>query len=100
MCTCYWLCAGNVGTEAALFEQGASAGNVGSEEIVKKKLANPTALLLSAAMMLRHLQFPAFADNLESAVMKVIKEKKVLTPDMGGSASTQHFVDAIVAELA
>jgi isocitrate dehydrogenase (NAD+) len=70
---------GNVGADHAIFEQGASAGNVGNEKLVVKKRANPVALLLSSAMMLRHLQFPSFADRLEQAVMGVIKEGKFRT---------------------
>ncbi|XP_065025560.1 isocitrate dehydrogenase [NAD] regulatory subunit 1, mitochondrial-like isoform X2 [Musa acuminata AAA Group] len=65
---------GNVGQDHAVFEQGASAGNVGNEKIVEQKKANPVALLLSSAMMLRHLQFPSFADRLETAVKRVIAE--------------------------
>lgn len=90
---------GNVGTNHAIFEQGASAGNVGNETLVNSKSANPTALLLSSAMMLRHLQFPSFADRLESAVLKVLEERQVLTPDLGGTAATQHVVDAVISKL-
>ncbi|XP_057542145.1 isocitrate dehydrogenase [NAD] regulatory subunit 1, mitochondrial-like [Amaranthus tricolor] len=90
---------GNVGAENAVFEQGASAGNVGSYEIVKEKKANPVALLLSSAMMLRHVQFPSFADRLETAVKRVIAEGKYRTPDLGGNSTTQEVVDAIIASL-
>ncbi|XP_057529165.1 isocitrate dehydrogenase [NAD] regulatory subunit 3, mitochondrial-like isoform X2 [Amaranthus tricolor] len=90
---------GNVGAENAVFEQGASAGNVGSDEIVKEKKANPVALLLSSAMMLRHLQFPSFADRLETAVKRVIAEGKHRTPDLGGDSTTQEVVDAIIESL-
>ncbi|XP_017424126.2 isocitrate dehydrogenase [NAD] regulatory subunit 1, mitochondrial isoform X2 [Vigna angularis] len=90
---------GNVGAEHAVFEQGASAGNVGSEQILEQKIANPVALLLSSAMMLRHLQFPAFADRLETAVAHVILEGKYRTEDLGGSSTTQEVVDAIIDAL-
>ncbi|KAL2939627.1 Isocitrate dehydrogenase [NAD] regulatory subunit 1 mitochondrial [Bienertia sinuspersici] len=90
---------GNVGADNAVFEQGASAGNVGSDEIVIEKKANPVALLLSSAMMLRHLQFPSFADRLETAVKKVIAEGKYRTPDLGGDSTTQEVVDAIITHL-
>ncbi|XP_021762498.1 isocitrate dehydrogenase [NAD] regulatory subunit 1, mitochondrial-like isoform X2 [Chenopodium quinoa] len=86
---------GNVGADNAVFEQGASAGNVGSDEILKEKKANPVALLLSSAMMLRHLQFPSFADRLETAVKRVIAEGQYRTPDLGGDSTTQEVVDAI-----
>ncbi|RYR79017.1 hypothetical protein Ahy_A01g003880 [Arachis hypogaea] len=90
---------GNVGAEHAVFEQGASAGNVGKDSIVAQKTANPVALLLSSAMMLRHLQFPAFADRLETAVQKVILQGKVRTKDLGGSSTTQEVVDAVIDAL-
>ncbi|XP_020246039.1 isocitrate dehydrogenase [NAD] regulatory subunit 1, mitochondrial-like isoform X2 [Asparagus officinalis] len=90
---------GNVGQDYAIFEQGASAGNVGNEKLVEKKRANPTALLLSSAMMLRHLQFPSFADRLETAVMKVVGEGKCRTKDLGGESTTQEVVDAVIAAI-
>ncbi|KAH9654863.1 isocitrate dehydrogenase (NAD) regulatory subunit 1 [Citrus sinensis] len=80
---------GNVGADTAVFEQGASAGNK----------ANPVALLLSSAMMLRHLQFPSFADRLETAVKRVISEEKYRTKDLGGGCTTQQIVDAVIANL-
>jgi hypothetical protein len=94
----YFL-AGNVGADHAIFEQGASAGNVGNERLVAGRTANPTALLLSSAMMLRHLQFPSFADRLEQAVMSVIAEGTFRTKDLGGTSSTQDVVDAVIDKL-
>lgn len=90
---------GNVGAEHAVFEQGASAGNVGNEKILEKKKANPVALLLSSAMMLRHLQFPSFADRLETAVKQVILQGEYRTKDLGGQSTTQEVVDAVIAAL-
>lgn len=90
---------GNVGTEHAIFEQGASAGNVGNEKLVAGQSANPTALLFSAAMMLRHLQFPSFADRLEQAVISVVGEGLVRTKDLGGTSTTQDMVDAVIEKL-
>ena len=90
---------GNVGAEHAIFEQGASAGNVGNEKLVQEKRANPTALLLSSAMLLRHLRFPAFADRLEQAVRSVIKEGVHRTKDIGGNSKTQEMVDAVIEKL-
>ncbi|KAL9328280.1 hypothetical protein ACSQ67_003283 [Phaseolus vulgaris] len=91
--------AGNVGADHAVFEQGASAGNVGNDKVVEQQKANPVALLLSSAMMLRHLQFPAFADRLETAVKKVILEGKYRTKDLGGTSTTQEVVDAVIDAL-
>lgn len=88
-----------MGADHAVFEQGASAGNVGNEKIMEQKKANPVALLLSSAMMLRHLQFPSFADRLETAVKRVILEGRHRTKDLGGDSSTQEVVDAVIANL-
>ncbi|KAL1541197.1 isocitrate dehydrogenase (NAD(+)) idh1 [Salvia divinorum] len=90
---------GNAGADHAIFEQGASAGNVGNEKLVDQKKANPVALLLSSAMMLRHLQFPSFADRLEIAVKRVISEGRYRTKDLGGTSTTQEVVDAVIANL-
>ncbi|KAF5453831.1 hypothetical protein F2P56_023549 [Juglans regia] len=90
---------GNVGADHAIFEQGASAGNVGNENLVEQKKANPVALLLSSAMMLRHLQFPSFADRLETAVKQVILEGKYRTRDLGGHSSTEEVANAVIATL-
>ncbi|GMH11348.1 hypothetical protein Nepgr_013189 [Nepenthes gracilis] len=91
--------AGGTGVMPGVFEQGASAGNVGSEEIVAQNKANPVALLLSSAMMLRHLKFPSFADRLETAVKWVISEGKYRTKDLGGGSTTQQVVDSVIAAL-
>lgn len=50
-------------------------------------------------MMLRHLQFPSFADRLETAVKRVIAEGKYRTKDLGGISTTQEVVDAVIAKL-
>lgn len=93
------MTAGNAGAGHAVFEQGASAGNVGKDKIVQQKKANPVAVLLSSAMMLRHLQFPSFADRLETSVKRVIYEGKYRTKDLGGDSTTQEVVDAVIANL-
>lgn len=93
------LFTGNVGVEYAIFEQGASAGNVGKPKMVEKKKANPVALLLSSAMMLRHLELPDFADRLETAVKHVIYEGKYRTKDLGGSSTTQEVTDAVISAI-
>ncbi|KAJ0867132.1 putative isocitrate dehydrogenase (NAD(+)) [Helianthus annuus] len=90
---------GNVGADHAVFEQGASAGNVGKQKFVERKTANPVALLMSSAMMLRHLQFPSFADRLENSVKSVILEGKYRTKDLGGNSTTQEVVDAVIGKL-
>ncbi|CAL5377939.1 unnamed protein product [Camellia sinensis] len=90
---------GNVGADHAVFEQGALAGNVGNEKILEQNKANPVALLLSSAMMLRHLQFPSFTDRLETSMKRVISEGRYRTKDLGGDSTPQEVVDAIIANL-
>jgi len=68
-------------------------------DIAGKNKANPTALALSAVMMLRHLGMVAQADNIQSAVLAVIKEGKYRTGDLGGKASTSDFTKAVCEKL-
>ncbi|XP_010548146.1 PREDICTED: isocitrate dehydrogenase [NAD] regulatory subunit 1, mitochondrial-like isoform X2 [Tarenaya hassleriana] len=89
---------GNIVTTEQI-ENMKTEGNVGKDKIVQQKTANPVALLLSSAMMLRHLQFPSFADRLETAVKRVISEGKYRTKDLGGDCTTQEVVDAVIANL-
>jgi isocitrate dehydrogenase (NAD+) len=86
---------GNIGEKAALFE----AVHGTAPDIAGKNLANPTALLMSAIMMLRHIGELEAAQRIETALNKVLGEKKVLTRDLGGTASTSNFTDAIIAAL-
>ena len=85
----------NIGTEAAVFEpvHGSAPKYAGLNK------ANPTALILSGALMLRHLGYPAEADRVETAVRDVIEEGRTTTYDIGGSAGTSEFADAIVDRL-
>ena len=62
-------------------------------------MINPTATLLSAAMMLHHLDFSEAADALEEAIRAVYADGAVLTPDQGGHASTPEFCEAIATRL-
>jgi len=85
----------NVGHGAAVFE----AVHGSAPDIAGKGLANPTALILSAVLMLRYLKEAAAADRIENAVHKVYASGKTLTGDLGGKASTGQFVEAVLAEL-
>jgi isocitrate dehydrogenase (NAD+) len=85
----------NVGHGAAVFE----AVHGSAPDIAGKGLANPTALILSAVLMLRYLKEAAAADRIEDAVHKVYKQGEFLTGDLGGKASTGQFVEAVLAEL-
>ena len=86
---------GNIGDEAALFE----AVHGTAPDIAGKGLANPTAILLSGAMMLQHMGEVDAARRLDEAVHRVYSEGRYLTRDVGGQASTGEFTDAVIAAL-
>ncbi|KAJ7545655.1 hypothetical protein O6H91_08G004900 [Diphasiastrum complanatum] len=62
-------------------------------DIAGKNMANPTALLLSSVMMLKHLGLNDQAESIHKAILKTIEEGKYLTGDIGGSAGTKHTTD-------
>ena len=68
-------------------------------DIAGEKKANPTAMLLSAVMMLRYLNENEAADKLDKAILKILSEGKTLTGDLGGSANTFEMAEAIKKEL-
>jgi isocitrate/isopropylmalate dehydrogenase len=68
-------------------------------DIMGKNVINPTATMLSAAMMLDYLGFGEAAQRLENSIRKVFAEGRVLTPDQGGSSSTTDFTRAVLANL-
>ena len=84
---------GNIGENAALFE----AVHGTAPDIAGKNMANPTALLMSAIMMLRHIGEQKAADRIESALHTVLRKREKVTRDLGGTASTSEFTDAIIA---
>jgi len=86
----------NIGTEAAVFEpvHGSAPKYAGLDK------ANPTALILSGALMLRHLGYPEEATRVETAVRNVIAEGRTVTADLGGTTGTKAFADAIITRLA
>jgi isocitrate dehydrogenase (NAD+) len=85
----------NLGTEAAVFE----AVHGSAPDIAGKNLANPTALLLSALMMLRHLGEDAAAARIMTALHRVLAAPETRTRDLGGSATTAAFTTAVCREL-
>lgn len=93
-----FLPGGSVGKHAAVFEQGASAGNVGIASSDKKS-GNPVAVMLAGAMLLRHLQLGIFAGWLEDAVYATLGAGTVRTPDMGGTATTAQFAAAVITQV-
>ncbi|KAK0745170.1 hypothetical protein B0T21DRAFT_281142 [Apiosordaria backusii] len=86
---------GNIGDECSIFE----AVHGSAPDIAGKGLANPTALLLSSMMMLRHMSLNQYADRIEKAAFATLAEGKALTGDLGGKASTKQFTDAIIEKL-
>jgi isocitrate dehydrogenase (NAD+) len=85
----------NLGVECAIFE----AVHGSAPDIAGKDVANPTALLQSAVLMLKHLNEFAAAEKVQSALEKVYSEGKVLTRDVGGTAGTSKFADAVLAAM-
>jgi isocitrate dehydrogenase (NAD+) len=83
--------AANLGLEFAVFE----AVHGSAPDIAGKSLANPTALLLSAVLMLRHIDERPSADRIMQALGGVLTAGAVRTRDLGGSASTREFADAV-----
>ena len=69
-------------------------------DIAGKGVVNPLAAILTAGMMLEHLQMTAAAHELEAAVAAVLAEGKVRTPDLGGSNRTEEVTNAVLARLA
>ncbi|KAK9388715.1 hypothetical protein V1515DRAFT_597787 [Lipomyces mesembrius] len=87
---------GNMGDEVSIFE----AVHGSAPDIAGKGLANPTALLLSSVMMLRHMKLNDYADKIESAVLKTIASgPENITRDLKGTAGTKHFTEQIIGRL-
>ncbi len=85
----------NIGELGAVFE----AVHGSAPDIAGKNIANPTALLQTAIMMLRHLGERAAADLVERAMIHTLANKQVRTRDLGGTASTTEYTEAIVASM-
>jgi 3-isopropylmalate dehydrogenase len=86
---------GNVGDDMCIFEPVHGS----APDIAGKGIANPSACILSAAMMLDWLKEEKAADMVEGAVLKVLIEGKVKTPDLGGKNKTTEFADAVAKAL-
>ena len=86
----------NIGTRAAIFE----AVHGSAPDIAGKGLANPSAQMLAAAMMLDHIGELDRAQRIRDAIEHVIVRDKVRTRDLGGTASTQEFGDAVARRVA
>ena len=86
----------NLGESAAIFE----AVHGTAPDIAGKGVANPGALIYAACLMLEHLNDHARARRIRDAMEAVIRERKTVTRDLGGTATTAQFSDAIIARLA
>lgn len=85
----------NLGKECAIFE----AVHGSAPDIAGQDKANPTALLQSAVLMLHHIGESDAANKIQAALEKVYAEGKILTRDVGGTAGTRAFSDAVIAAL-
>jgi len=85
----------NIGDDAAVFE----AVHGSAPDIAGKGYANPLALIMTAEMMIHHLGEHAMAEKIRKGYDAVLGEGQVRTRDLGGSASTDEFGDAIIARM-
>jgi isocitrate dehydrogenase (NAD+) len=85
----------NIGEIGAVFE----AVHGSAPKYAGQNKANPTALMLSGGLMLRHLGYPDAAAAVETAIRDVIAEGRRVTYDLGGSAGTSQFADAVIERL-
>ena len=86
----------NIGEGAAIFE----AVHGTAPDIAGKGVANPGAQILAACMMLEHIGQRACAQRIRTALEQVVRDGAVLTRDLGGSATTHEFADAVIARMA
>jgi isocitrate dehydrogenase (NAD+) len=85
----------NIGDGVAVFE----AVHGSAPDIAGRGIANPTAVILSAVLMLRYLSEKEAADRIEQAIRNVYARAEVRTGDLGGTATTSQFVDALLAAM-
>lgn len=86
---------GNIGKECSVFE----AVHGSAPDIAGKNMANPTALLLSAVMMLDKMGLTTHSTKIKNAVYKTYEQGKFLTGDVGGKATTSDFVAAVIDNI-
>ena len=85
----------NIGESAAIFE----AVHGTAPDIAGKGIANPTAVMLAAVQMLEHVGDTARATRIRNAIETTLREQKTVTGDVGGSATTEQYTDAVIAKL-
>ncbi|MDX1660305.1 MAG: isocitrate/isopropylmalate dehydrogenase family protein [Gemmatimonadota bacterium] len=87
--------ASNIGDDAAMFE----AVHGSAPDIAGEGIANPTALILAAALLCEHVGQEAVGRSVRDAVERTLAAKEVRTPDLGGDATTHAFTDAVIEAL-
>jgi isocitrate dehydrogenase (NAD+) len=85
----------NIGDDASVFE----AVHGSAPDIAGKGVANPLALIMTAEMMIHHLGEHAMADKIRKGYDAILTEGKSLTRDLGGTASTDQFADAVISKM-
>src|SRR5208283_966602 len=85
----------NFGTDCSIFE----AVHGSAPDIAGKDMANPTAVLRSGVLMLHHLDEHSAANHINAALAPAYTEKKHITRDVGGTAGTTEFADAVIEAL-
>jgi isocitrate dehydrogenase (NAD+) len=85
----------NIGDDCAVFE----AAHGSAPDIAGKNLANPIAITLSGALLLKYIGENREAKAIENAISRVLAKGEILTKDMGGNATTTEIRDAIIGEL-
>ncbi|GAA0739783.1 isocitrate/isopropylmalate dehydrogenase family protein [Clostridium oceanicum] len=85
----------NIGKDAAVFEPAHGS----APDIAGEGKANPTAAILTAALMLKYIGEIEAANKIEKAIEKVLEDKKCVTGDLGGKASTLEFTEAVIREM-
>jgi isocitrate dehydrogenase (NAD+) len=86
---------GNIGADAAIFESVHGS----APDIAGKGIANPTALMLAAGMMLDHVGKDGMANRLRTAIQEVLQEGETRTRDLGGKATTQEYTEALIQRI-
>ena len=85
----------NIGDKVRIYE----AVHGSAPDIAGKNMANPSAILMAFAMMLRDLDKADAADRLTNAIHSLVQEGTTVTADIGGTATTTQFTDALIARL-
>ena len=86
---------GNIGREAAIFEPVHGS----APDIAGRGIANPTAMLLAGCMMMEHLGQHDVSARVRDSVRRTLEERRIVTPDVGGTARTEEYAEAVIAGL-